>query len=118
MTISDRLDEMRQEVPGCALVSFGDLSTGLALRTSAARQLKQDYLEEVLDQAARTFALSDMMQEGQDRVVVATADEVRVFVRLAEAQADVICCVCDAPPDFGKVTSSAHQILSDMAGGG
>lgn len=115
MTLSDRLDELRQEVPGCSLVSFGDISTGLALRTSASRQHKQDYLEEVLQQAARNFALSDLMTEGNELVIVATPEEVRIFVRSTAGNSDVVCCVCDSATEVPTVVRSAQQILSEMS---
>lgn len=115
MNLSDRLDEMRTEVPGCALVSFGDISTGLALRTSASSKYKQDYLEEIFQQATRNFALSDVMSEGNDRVIVATPDELRIFVRTDTGNSDVVCCVCDGSTDIALVARSARKILSDMS---
>ncbi len=115
MTLSDRLDTLRREVPGCTLVSFGDIATGLALRTSASKQHKQDYLEEILNQAARNFALSDSAMQGSDRVVVATPDEVRIFVRSSEGNTDVVCCVCQSAMEVGHVTRSAQKILSEMS---
>ena len=115
MTLSDRLDDLRREVPGCTLVSFGDISTGLALRTSASKQHKQDYLEEILEQAARNFALSDSMAPGHDRVVVATPDEVRIFVRSSAGNTDVVCCVCDNAAEVGHIARSAQKILSEMS---
>lgn len=115
MNLSDRLDELRQEVPGCALVSFGDISTGLALRTSASRQHKQDYLEEILQQAAQNFALSDFLCEGNDRVVVATPDEIRIFVRSSAGNSDVVCCVCDSAAEVGQIALSAQNILTEMS---
>lgn len=115
MNLSDRLDGLRQEVPGCALVSFGDISTGLALRTSATMPHKQDYLEEMLQQAARNFAFSDFVTEGNDRVVVATADDVRVFVRSVVGTPDVLCCVCDSATAADQVARSARKLLTEMS---
>ena len=115
MSLSDRLDELRRDVPGCALVSFGDISTGLALRTSASRQHKQDYLEEVMQQAARNFALSDTMSKDNDMVVVATPDEVRIFVRSSAGNSDVLCCVCDSVAELDHVARAAQRILTDMS---
>ena len=115
MTLSDRLDQLRQEVPGCTLVSFGDISTGLALRTSASCSHKQDYLEEVLHQAAQSFALSDLMTEGNDLIVVATPDEVRIFVRSAAGNSDVVCCVCQSAAEVPLVARCAQKILCDMS---
>lgn len=115
MSLSDRLDDLRHQVPGCSLVSFGDISTGLALRTSASRQHKQDYLEEILDQAARTFAVSDLMSQDNDLVVVATPDEVRIFVRSHIGNSDVMCCVCENATEIPAITRHAQRILADMA---
>ncbi|MCR9140543.1 MAG: hypothetical protein NXI27_31640 [Alphaproteobacteria bacterium] len=115
MTLSDRLDELRHAVPGCKLASFGDLSTGLALRTSASSLYKQDYLEEVLRQASRSFSLSDLMTDDNELAVVATPDEVRIFVRSKAANSDVICCVCETVSDIPLVAQSARRILTEMA---
>ncbi len=116
MTLSDRLDDLRQAVPSCRLVSFGDLATGLALRTSASRAYKQDYLEEVLRQAAAKFSLADGLHSGNDMVVVATPDELRVFVRSTSGNSDILCCVCEDATDIPQAATTARGILTDMAG--
>ena len=115
MTLSDRLDELRQAVPSCSLVSFGDISTGLALRTSASRLYKQDYLEDVLQEAAHHFELSDLMTEENDLVVVAKPDEVRIFVRSKAGNSDIVCCICSDASDIPLVSQSAQDILTEMA---
>jgi hypothetical protein len=123
MTISECLDEMRCGIPGCSLVSFGDLKTGLVLRTSAKRQHKQDYLEEILQQAALNFGASDALsaddgqaeQQGHS-VIVATPDEVRIFVRSKESKSDVVCCVCDRAERVEDVTAYAQKIFLEVSG--
>ncbi|WP_371224872.1 hypothetical protein [Roseovarius sp. 2305UL8-3] len=115
MSLSDRLDELRQGVPGCTLVSFGELSTGLALRTSASKPYKHEYLEEILQQASLNFSLSDFMSAGNNLVVVATPDEVRIFVRSNEENTDIICCVCQSASEVPQVVQSAQQILTEMS---
>ncbi len=115
MSLTDRLDEFRCGVPGCTLVSFGDITTRVALRTSALRQHKQDYLEEILEQAARTFALSDISTQGSDLAMVATPDEVRIFVRCTDGNPDVVCCVCDSAAQADHVAGLARNVLSEMS---
>jgi len=115
MTLSDRLDELRQAVPSCTLASFGDVSTGLALRTSASWLYKQDYLEEMMRQAAQTFALSDLTMADNDLVVVATSNEICIFVRSQAGNSDIVCCVCECAPDIPLVAQSAQKILTEMA---
>lgn len=115
MSLSDRLDELRQSVPGCTLVSFGELSSGLALRTSASKPYKHEYLEEILHQADFNFALSDFVCAGNDLVVVATPDEVRIFVRSIAQDSDVICCVCDTAADVPLIVRAAQRLLLEMS---
>jgi len=115
MSLSDRLDELRQGVPGCTLVSFGELSSGLALRTSASKPYKHEYLEEILQQASVNFSLSDFMASENDLVVVATPDEVRIFVRSSAENTDIICCVCKNASEVPQVVHSARQLLTEMS---
>lgn len=123
MSIAERLEEMRCGIPGCSLVSFGDLSTGLALRTSAQRQHKQDYLEGILQQAAQNFAVSDLLcaedgrgEKSGHRVIIATPHEVRIFVRSQESISDVVCCVCDSVELAAPVTGYAQKIFLEVSG--
>jgi hypothetical protein len=116
MSLSERLDELRHVVPSCTLASFGDISTGLALRTSASDLYKQEYLDEVLRQASANFELSDLMSDDNDLVVLAVPDEIRIFVRYQADNPDVVCCICDDVSDVPLATRSARKILTDMAG--
>jgi hypothetical protein len=121
MTLSDRLDEMRRALPDCALVSFGDLRTGLALRTSAAQQYKQDYLDGLLQQAAQSFAATDAaslsdMATGAS-VMVATPNELRIFVRSGHCASDVLCCVCDSADVQPQAEHAARAIFQSIATG-
>ena len=123
MNISQHLDAMRGEIPGCSLVSFGDLKTGLALRTSAKRQHKQDYLEDILQQAALNFAACDALSARVDptsplgqSVIVATPDEVRIFIRSKDSSYDVVCCVCDGAEQVARVTAYAQKIFQEVLG--
>ncbi|WP_294610740.1 hypothetical protein [Roseovarius sp.] len=123
MTISECLDEMRRGVPGCSLVSFGDLKTGLVLRTSATRQHKQDYLEEIIQQGALNFGVSDALTAGDGRpeetensVIVATPDDVRIYVRSKESRSDVVCCVCDRAEAVDGVKAYALKIFQKVSG--
>ena len=98
MTLSDRLDEMREALPGCSLVSLGDLQTGLALRCSSTGHYKQDYLDTLLAQAMQCFAACDAVaapdRPSGDSAIVATPDDVRIYVRSARCRSDVLCFVC------------------------
>lgn len=123
MTLSERLDRMRSEIAGCSLVSFGDLRTGMALRSSATRPFKQDFLEELLRQAAFHFEASARLCAGTEgvgaarhRLMVATPDDVRVFVRSPANSSDVVCCLCEGPETLPQITEHAIGIFRDMSG--
>lgn len=116
MSLSESLDELRQVVPSCTLASFGDVSTGLALRTSTSDLYKQEYLDEVLRQATENFELSDLMSSDTDLVVLAMPDETRIFVRSHADNPDIVCCICDDASDVPLATRSARKILTDMTG--
>lgn len=121
MGLADRLDEMRSTLPGCTLVSFGDLRTGLALRTSALRQYKQDYLEGLMQQAAQSFAATDVITPPAENaagtsVILATPDEYRIFLRSDHCASDVLCCVCDevgAQPYAEQAAKSIFRFVSE-----
>lgn len=125
MTLSDRLDRMRQDIAGCTLASFGDLRTGLALRSSASRPFKQDFLEVLLREAACHFDASDTICEGaagvggaRHHLIVATPQDVRIFVRSPVNASDVVCCLCAGAEAIPQVTDHAIGIFQDMSGPG
>ena len=125
MTLSERLDRMRNDIGGCTLASFGDLRTGMALRSSASRPFKQDFLEVLLRQAAHHFDASDLVCKGDPSVggarhhlIVATPGDVRIFVRSPANASDVVCCLCEGAEAVPKVTEHAIGIFRDMAGAG
>ena len=123
MGLADHLDEMRSTLPGCTLVSFGDLRTGLALRTSASRQYKQDYLEGLLQQAAQSFAVTDAIQPSTENaagtsVILATPDEYRIFLRSDHCASDVLCCVCDEAGAQLYAEQAAKSFFHSVSEGG
>lgn len=121
MSLVESLEEMRCGISGCSLVSFGDLSTGLALRTSASGSLKQDYLDEILQQAAVSFEASDAIAAlagrpaAENEVLIATPREMRVFVRAEGGLSDVVFCVCENADELGEIRDFAQKIFREMA---
>ncbi|MBM1218764.1 hypothetical protein JQU17_01030 [Ponticoccus sp. SC2-23] len=122
MSLSERLDRMRSDIPGCSLASFGDLRTGMALRSSASRPFKQDFLEEILKHAACHFEASDLVCEdvecddgSRDRLIVATPRDLRIFVRSPDNPIDVVCCLCAGLECVPQVVDHAHGIFESVA---
>lgn len=116
MSLSDRLDEMRAGIAGCSLVSFGDLQTSLALRTSSAAPCPRERLDEIFAQAVAGFAAADRLAAEAEPVgdlFVLTPWDVRVFVRSRRNGADVICALGDRTDEIGAMTARARIILDE-----
>jgi len=124
MTVGNRLDATRHEIPGCSLACFGDLQTGLCLRVSADSAHRQDFLEFILRQAGQSFAAADAMAgttrhraPRANRVMLATPDHVRIAIRSPCNDADVVCCLCDDPAMADHVDKAAQELFEEIRGG-
>ena len=125
MNISERLDVMRQAEPGCNLVAFGDLGTRLVLRSSAATQQPQEYLDQLCAQAEQGFGLQDLLGSQEEphqtnEVLVITPRETRIFVRSSvtgdTADNDAILCVCNDEQTAQSLIQPAKAVLDDLLG--
>ncbi|MCA0869800.1 hypothetical protein LCL97_03085 [Seohaeicola saemankumensis] len=127
MSISAHLDGLRSAVPGCSLVAFGDLDARLVLRASSDRPRPQEQLDELCMQAASLLsntAGETVMQrvfgetgEIPIEAVVLTPDDVRVYVRSAAEQSDVLCCLCDSAMDAEGAIAAARRVLNKISDG-
>ena len=119
MTISERLDSLYAEHPGCRLAAFGDLRTRLVYRTAGQADCPQEVLDQVSGAAARAFTLCDQLPglDGAeaDRVVFLAPTEVRIVVRADTETPDFIFCLCDTAADHAGIAQAARAVLQDMA---
>ncbi|MCZ0811702.1 MAG: hypothetical protein ACQEVT_00415 [Pseudomonadota bacterium] len=125
MSLSARLDAMRSDIPGCSLVSFGDLQTALALRTSSAAHCPREQLDEIFAQAVASFAAADRLAQDMagaearaEDTLVMTPCDLRVFVRSQSNGEDVICALGDSPEAVPAMIASARELLRVAARGG
>lgn len=125
MNISERLNAMRQTDPECNLVAFGDLGTRLVLRSSAAIQHPQEYLDKLCVQAKHGFEQQDLLwqqdtSDAVDEVLVITPHETRVYVRSPKAgdpvDNDAILCVGQAGQNTQQLITQAKALLNDLSG--
>ena len=122
MTVNEALDAMREELPGCSLVAFTDLSSQLVLCTSSAGRPAQEELDS-LSRAAQ-IALVGAVAEGAGPVwdgdasgepaetaMLLTGSEARVFLRSSGDAPEALVCVCSADADLGAVVDSGRVAL-------
>lgn len=128
MNLAARLETMRQGVPGCTLVAFGDLGTRLVLRCSAETSPPQEILDELCTQAEHGFFLQDALlgaDTAHDRTVaevsVVTPHETRMYIRVPgaadETANDAILCVCDTEKIAREMIAPAKTLLDDLSRG-
>jgi hypothetical protein len=128
MDIAGRLSALRESTPGCALVAFGDLGTRLVLRSSAAGQQPQEYLDQLCAQAAHGFSLQDALTDQTTspnvdaaEVIVVTPQETRIYIRAPGAAQDTandaILCVCDNEHSARTLVTPAMALLDDLCAG-
>ena len=122
MSVARRLEALRKALPGCSAVVLGDMSSELVLRASLSDDRPQEWLDELCaaGSALLTGPLAERAGEGASGQGVTWAaasshDGIRLFVRLPDDEADVLCCVCAANVDISRATRQAGAALADIA---
>lgn len=126
VSVAERLDTLRAEIPGCSLVAFGDMRANVILRSSQDRAVPREQLDELCRVATNHFtgpkaqAVSKHLTQGADGdlevAIVLTVDDTRIFVTTPGHDADMLCCVCDGQVDAGQAVESARAGLKDILG--
>lgn len=125
MTVTDALDAMRSQLPGCSLVAFTDLTSNVVLRASVAAPRPA---QEELDALARAaqIALDGPLAEGAaaaweegaraDAAMLLTGSEARVFLRAPGDSAEALVCVCAPDVDLQAVVDCGRAIFGRIVG--
>ena len=125
MTVSEALDAMRLDLPGCSLVAYADLSSLLVLSTSSVLKPMQEQLD-ALSRAAQ-IALDGTLAEGAAPVwedgaagepartaLLLTETEARVILRAKGDSPEALVCVCTPDSDLGAVIARGQAALDDI----
>ena len=123
MTVQHRLDQLRESAPGCTLAAFGDISSGLILRSSSDRPRPRELLDSLCEDAIRCFALADQhpRPEGADpnvygaSVISFTARRSHLFVRHDTETGDVICTVIEQAQPIDPVLRAARETAEKIS---
>ena len=121
MRVTEALNAMRSEIPGCSLVAYADLSTQLVLSASAATKPGQERLDALSSAAVLALkgaladgaaALWDEPSSGADKAMLLTNAEARVFLKSPGAASEALICVCPADADLDKVVDCGQETLA------
>jgi hypothetical protein len=121
MSVSDALDDLRSEIPGCSLVAFADLSSRIVLTASSVMKPAREELD-ALSSAAH-LALDGSVGEGAsslwgdageaaaETAMLLSASEARIFMRSPGENPEALICVCAPDSDLEMVVDCARVAL-------
>lgn len=123
MSIQEHLDALRKASFGCALTAYGDLSSGLILRSSSEGPCPREVLDALCDDAVRSLAVTRRQSwpEGMDTadygtsVISFTAQRSHVFVRHDPKTDDLICATIEKAQAIAPVLSAARATAKRIA---
>lgn len=121
MSVSDALDAMRAEIPGCTLVAFADLSSKIVLTYSSATNPAREKLD-ALSAAAHLVLDGDVAQgaapmlgeedEAATTAMLLSPSEARVFMRSPGENPEALICVCAPDCNLDVVVDCARATLT------
>lgn len=128
MDVTEKLDAMRSEIPGCSLIAFTDLGSKLVLCSSSAGKPAQEELDRLselahvmLDGSVAEGAAPVLDQgEGDTRAGTAmllSGNEAKVFMRAPGEAAEALVCVCAPEADLRKVVDCGRSTLDTIVSG-
>ncbi|EBA14705.1 hypothetical protein RSK20926_01722 [Roseobacter sp. SK209-2-6] len=122
--LSQQLDALRLAVPGCQLAAYGDLVTGLVLRSSSAKSYPQEYLDALCLQAQQSFLLLDAAlnagnqehSSASEEILMLSAGEKRIFFRGSDHADDTLLCVCEEIIETEALSLAARNLITQIEG--
>ena len=125
MDVTDKLDAMRGDLPGCSLVAFADLGSRIVLCASAAAKPAQEELDHlsglaqtVLDGPLAEGAAPVLAQGDGDRragvAMLVSGADAKVFLRAPGEANEALICVCAPESDLGKVVDCGRATLDGI----
>ena len=128
MDVTEKLDAMRSELPGCSLIAFTDLGSKLVLSASSAGKPAQEELDRLselahvmLDGAVADGAAPVLERaEGDTRAGTAmllSGSDAKVFMRAPGEAAEALVCVCAPEADLRKVVDCGRSTLDIIVSG-
>jgi hypothetical protein len=126
VTISEELLAFRQRVPGCHVIAFADLSTGMVLASCTSEQVTQEKLDALCNSGFDTlFGVNNtgLLQQSQGgsgeapkAAVVATEAEIQCFVCALHPAQEALCFVISEHLLLDELFEEARSLLHRLVG--
>lgn len=117
---TEDLDDLHSKFPQCETLAFADLSTEMILVTNSAAPQARETLDALCADAAKSLGKpgSPNFGEGEsDTALIATRDQLTIFLRADGEPTDVLCAVCRPDLDVPAFLSAARPTLQKISGG-
>jgi hypothetical protein len=125
MRVEQELEALRNAVPGCTVVIFGDLFSQITLCVSSSKKIKQEQLDaycvsagnlldgDIANSIANVLGVPDTSSLAHAAVL--NPGEVQVFLRSPFEDADVLCCIGSMHCDVSEISAIADQTFARIA---
>lgn len=117
---TEDLDALRSQFPKCETLAFADLSTDMVLLTNSDTPRAREALNALCAAAAQSLGRPGTPNFGDsesDTALIATRDELTIFLRAPNEPGDVLCCVCAPDLDVSAFLLAARPTLQKISGG-
>lgn len=117
---TEDLDELHSKFPQCETLAFADLSTEMILVTNSDAPQAREVLNALCADAAKSLGKPGTPNFGDgesDTALIATRDQLTIFLRADGEPTDVLCCVCKPDLDVPAFLSAARPTLQKISSG-
>jgi len=129
MEVTEKLDALRSDLPGCGLVAYTDLGSQLVLSTSASAKPAQEEIDKLSELAqvmldgAIASGVTPLMQSADADASAGVAmlvseSDAKVFLRAPGGATEALVCVCAPDIDLRLVIDRGRAALADIGAGG
>lgn len=123
MVIKDRLDSFRAGFPGCSVVVFADLSTGMVLAHSTLEKTVQERLDDLCQAAMTCFNFptsgGDLKAASKQtaharHAVQFDAEQLVCFIQSPHCSSEALCVQCDPGTPVRALIGQGADLLAQI----
>ena len=110
------LTALTESHAACRTALFADLTTSMVLLSESRSRIHREAQQALALRGARLLSALDEAIPETDTAISVSADEIAVFLRVADAPSDALCCLCGPDIDLESFAADARSCLNALAG--
>lgn len=118
--VTETLDILHDQFPGCQTLAFADLSTQMVLVTNSSGTDSRETLDALCAEAALAFGTAGVPALGTcatHTIFVSTADQLHIYLRDTKEPGDALCCLCRHDIALDRFVIAARACLEQISHG-